>query len=207
MSAVAKLLKIVSEKDRGPIPSFAEPHLILAVLVAGDSKLIGRQALAKKVGLGEGAIRTIIKKLREDGYVGTNASGCYLTKKGTLAYKALQTTIPRMLFLDSTKLTVGKQQVAILVRTRSPRLVYGVEQRDAAIKAGAAGATTYFVRDSKFRLPRGSQDCERDFPDPIWKTLRTKLHPVNGDVVIICGSEDETTSKLGGLSAVMTLLR
>ena len=188
------------------MPSFAEPHLILAVLITGDSKLIGRQALAKKVGLGEGAIRTILKKLKEDGYMDTNASGCYLTKKGTLAYKALQSTIPRMVHLDPTELTVGKQQVAILVRTRTPKLIYGVEQRDAAIKAGAAGATTYVIKASKFQLPGGSKNCETDFPGPVWKTLRTKLQPLNGDVVIVCGSNKETTSNVGGLSAAMTLL-
>ena len=188
------------------MPSFAEPHLILAVLITGDSKLIGRQALAKKVGVGEGAIRTILKKLKEDGYIETNASGCYLTKKGTLAYKGLKSTIPRLVYLDSTELTVGKQQVALLVRARTLKLVYGVEQRDAAIKAGAGGATTYFIKDSKFQLPRGSEDCEKDFPGLVWKTLRAKLQPLNGDVVIICGSDDETTSNVGALSAAMTLL-
>ncbi len=207
LSEVSKLLKIAREKERGPIPSFTEPHLILAILVTGDSKLIGRQALARKVGLGEGAIRTVLKKLKEDGYVDTIAAGCFLTKKGILAYKAVESTIPRIAKLDSTELTVGRKQVAVLVRTRAPKLVYGVEQRDSAIRAGAAGATTYFIKDSKFQLPRGSRDCEKDFPGPVWKTLRTKLQPLNGDVLIICGSDNEATSRVGALSAAMTLLR
>ncbi len=207
LSEVSKLLKIAREKERGPIPSFTEPHLILAILVTGDSKLIGRQALARKVGLGEGAIRTILKKLKEDGYVDTIASGCYLTKKGMLAYKALKSIIPRMAQLGSTELTAGKKQVAVLVRTRTAKLVYGVEQRDSAIRAGAAGATTYFIKDSKFQLPRGSKDCEKDFPGPVWKTLRAKLQPLNGDVLIICGSDNEATSRVGALSAAMTLLK
>jgi hypothetical protein len=187
--------------------SFTEPHLILTILFTGDSKLIGRQALAGKVGLGEGAIRTILKKLKEDGYVDTIASGCYLTKKGALAYKVLKGTIPRIEQLDSTGLTVGKKQVAVLLRTRPTKLVYGVEQRDSAIKAGAAGATTYLIQGTKFQLPGGSKDCEKDFPGPVWKTLRAKLQPLNGDVLIVCGSDDGTTSRLGAISAAMTLVR
>jgi biotin operon repressor len=206
LSGVSKLLRIAREKERGPIPSFTEPHLILAILFTGDSKLIGRQALARKVGLGEGAVRTILKRLKEDGYVDTIASGCYLTKKGTLAYKVLQRTIPRITQLDSTGFTVGKNQVAVLLRTRPTKLVYGVEQRDSAIKAGAAGATTYIIKDSKFQLPGGSKDCEKDFPSPVWKTLRTKLQPLSGDILIVCGSDNEATSRLGAISAAMTLV-
>ncbi len=207
MSAVTKILRIAGERERGPIPSFVEPHLLLVLLVAGEAKTIGRQALAKRIGVGEGAIRTILKRLREDGYMQVNASGCSLTKSGLAAYGELRKVIPAMLSLGPTTLTVGKNQVAILVRGAAHRVTNGIDQRDAAIKVGAAGATTYLLRNSRFQIPRDSNDCESDFPGPVWRKLRRELRPDEGDAVIVCGADDELLSVLGGLSAATTLVR
>ncbi len=207
MSEVAKILRIAGERERGPIPSFVEPHLLLVLLIAGEAKTIGRQELAKRIGVGEGAVRTILKRLREDGYVQVNASGCSLTKSGLAAYGELRKIIPAMLKLGPTTLTVGKNQVAILVRGAAHRVANGIDQRDAAIKVGAAGATTYLLRNSKFQIPRDSSDCERDFPGPVWRKLRRELGPDEGDAVIVCGAKDELLSVLGALSAATTLLR
>ncbi len=199
---------MAGERERGPIPSFVEPHLLLVLLVTGESGRIGRQALAKRVGLGEGAIRTILKRLRDDGYIQANASGCSLTRGGLAAYGALRKLIPGRLKLDATTLTVGKKQVALLVRGGGSRVGNGIPQRDAAIKVGASGATTYLLHDSRFKIPGDSSDCERDFPSPIWKKLRRELGPNDGDAIIVCGAEEEELlAEIGALAAAITLLR
>jgi len=207
LSEVAKILRMAGERERGPLPSFVEPHLLLVLLVTGESGRIGRQALAKRVGLGEGAIRTILKRLRDDGYMEVNASGCSLTGDGLAAYRALRKLIPARLRLDSTTLTVGREQAALLVRGGGSRVGNGIPQRDAAIKVGASGATTYLLRDSRFQIPGDSGDCENDFPGPVWKKLRRELGPKDGDAIIVCGAEEALLSEIGALSAAITLLR
>ena len=82
----------------------------------------------------------------------------------------------------------------------------GIEQRDASIRAGAAGATTYVIHDSKFQVPGSSVDCEEDFPSEAWAKLRGELRPEDEDVVIVCGSDDRQTSFVGVISAALTLL-
>ena len=82
----------------------------------------------------------------------------------------------------------------------------GIEQRDSAIRLNAAGATTYVIRAGKIAIPGGSTDCEKDFPSRVWSTLRAELRPKDGDAVIVCGARDETTAKLGALSAAVALL-
>jgi len=207
LSEVAKILRIAGGRERGPLPSFVEPHLLFALIIVGETRTIGRQALARRIGVGEGAIRTILKRLREDGYLHVNASGCSLSRGGLAAYGELRRVIPAMLKLGSTNLTVGRNQFAILVRGAARRVANGIDQRDAAIKVGAAGATTYLLRNSKFQIPRDSSDCERDFPGPVWGKLRRELRPVEGDAVIVCGAEDELLSVLGALSAATTIIR
>jgi len=100
---------------------------------------------------------------------------------------------------------MGAVQVAVLLRGGGGSVRSGIEQRDSAIGVGAAGATTYVIRGSRFTIPGGSDDCERDFPGKAWGQLK-KLKPRNGDVVILCGSDTQESAKLGALSAALTLL-
>jgi Domain of unknown function (DUF4443)/CggR N-terminal DNA binding domain len=191
---------------RGPAPTYNPSHVLLAMLTIGGAGTIGRHALAKETGLGEGAVRTVIKWLKEDGYITIQPDGCQLTEKGRLAYSELTSIIPRTMDLSKTPLSVGREQVAILVKKRAPQIRTGIEQRDAAIKAGADGATTYVIEGSKFQVPGSSEDAERDFPSEAWSQLRNGLRPEDGDVVIVCGSDDRRTSFIGAIGAVRTLL-
>ena len=111
-----------------------------------------------------------------------------------------------MVSLPGSTLTVGRFQVAVAARSSAPSVASGLEQRDSAIRMGAAGATTYVIKEGKFAVPGGSPDCERDFPSETWRKLRAELKPKDGDAVILCGAQDETTAKLGALSAALTLL-
>ncbi len=194
-------------KARGPSPSYTQAHLLLALLMIGEKRTVGRQALAVEIGLGEGAIRTIIKKLKHEGHVRTGASGCSLTKKGAGLFRQLRATVSKGVLLDSTPLTVGGKQVAVLIKGAPKKVRGGIEQRDAAVKVGASGATTYTLIRLKFQISGGSEDCERDFPSTAWRKLRKALRPRNGDIVILCGSGDYKTSEVGALSAALTLLR
>jgi hypothetical protein len=175
-------------------------------MTIGESGIIGRQTLAVRSGLKEGAIRTVLKKLREEGYVEANASGCYLTPAGKHVYDSIGAKFSSMALLKGSNLTMGKFQVGLAVRGGGKKVKAGVDQRDAAIKLNADGATTFVFRGGKFTIPGGSSDCEKDFPSRAWSALRDKLKPRNGDAIILCGAPDETTAKLGDLSAALTLL-
>lgn len=207
LSAVTRLLRVTEERAPGPPSSYTQAHFLLAILEIGDSPNVGRQLLARRVGLGEGATRTLLRKLREGGLIKVTKEGCSLTEKGRRTYRSAKRALPGLVSLGSTELTVGSRQTAVLARGVSRSVKRGIEQRDAAIKAGAAGATTYVISGSKFQIPAGSKDCEKDFPHGVWNRLREELEPRDRDVVIMCGSSDELTSKIGAISAALTLLR
>jgi hypothetical protein len=203
---LARLLQIRERKPQGPSPTFERAHLLLAFLTIGESGTIGRHSLAVRAGLGEGAVRTVLKRLREGGFADANASGCHLTRGGQEAYSSLVKKLSPMTTIEGSRLTIGAAQVAVSVRGGGDGVKSGIEQRDSAIGLGAAGATTYVVRDSRFTMPGGSEDCEKDFPSRSWKALREQLRPKDGDAVILCGSDKEETARLGALSAALTLL-
>ena len=206
LQSVGGLLQIAERPVQGPTPSFQKPHLVLAFITIGDRGTVGRQALAVQSGMTEAPVRTIIKKLREGGYAETNASGCYLTGAGQGVYESLRSRLTQFLPIEGSQLTMGEFQLGLVVKGGGKAVRSGLEQRDSAIALRAAGATTFVLKEGKFTVPGGSDDCERDFPSGAWATLRKKLKPRNGDAVIVCGAKDETTAKLGALSAALTLL-
>ncbi len=191
---------------QGPSPTFERAHLLLAFLTIGESGTIGRHSLAVRVGLGEGAVRTVLKRLREEGLADADASGCHLTRGGQNVYSSLIKKLSPLAAIEGSRLTMGAAQAAVSVRGGGDAVKSGIEQRDSAIGVGAAGATTYVLRGSRFTIPGGSDDCERDFPGRAWAALRKKLKPMNGDAVILCGSDREQTARLGALSAALSLL-
>jgi len=159
-----------------------------------------------QVGLGEGAVRTVLKRLRQEGFAEADASGCHLTRGGQNVYSSLIKRLSPLTTIEGSRLTMGSAQVAVSVRGAGDAVKSGIEQRDSAKSVGAAGATTYIVRGSRFTIPGGSDDCERDFPSRTWAELRKGMKPTNGDAVILCGSDREQTARLGALSAALSLL-
>lgn len=203
---LTEVLRLAERREPGPSPGFRREHVLLAFFILGASKSIGRQALAAGSGVGEGSMRTILKKLRQAGLVKVDPAGIRLTAAGTKAYQAVLKRMTPPVSLRGSALTVGRWQAGILARSSGGSVSSGIQQRDASIKSGAEGATTYAFEGDKFTVPGGSSDCERDFPSETWRVLRSELAPRNGDAIVVCGARDETASKLGALSAALTLL-
>jgi hypothetical protein len=206
LALLEDLLKLADDSGRGPPPSFNRPILLLAFLLIGDSGVIGRQALAARSGLGEGATRTILRKLKGRRLTSTSASGVSLTGAGRQTYDSIRETLSGFASLHGSHLSLGRSQVAAVVRGRAASVKGGIEQRDSAIKAGASGATTYVFERGKFAIPGGSRDCEADFPSASWKKLRKSLSPRDGDAIVLCGAELEHVAVLGALAASLSLL-
>jgi len=200
------LLRITNRKPLGPFPTFGSAHLLLAFITIGQKGSVGRHALASNSGLGEGAIRTVIKRLREEGLAKVGSAGCRLTPSGKRVYATLAGRLSPALAVRYSDLTMGAHQVAVVVRKGGAKVTSGIEQRDSAIKVGAAGATTYIIRESRFTIPGGSSDCEHDYPSGVWDVLRKGLRPKEGDSVILCGAALPILANLGAVAAAATLL-
>jgi uncharacterized protein DUF4443 len=206
LASLSAFLRLAEKHEPGPSPGFSREHALLALMTIGSSGTISRQALAKDSGLGEGSIRTILKKFRREGYVEVDTTGCHLTDPGKDMYRSALKKLSTLVSLHGSQLTVGRSQIAVLVRSAAGTVKSGIEQRDYAIRVGATGATTYVINRGKFVIPGGSTDCEKDFPSPAWAELRRTLRPNESDAVVLCGAESEVRAKLGALAAALTLV-
>ena len=192
--------------SKGPNPSFATAHVVLAFLLIGNAKQIGRKSLSEELEIGEGATRTVIGRLKELSLIETNPSGCYLTSAGMTELRRLRRQLSGPISLPGERLSIGKAQEALRIGKGGKHVETGIEQRDAAVKAGASGATTYVLAAGRVTIPGGSRDCERDFPSPVWATLRKELDLENGDALVIAGAESQKAARLSAVAAALTLL-
>ena len=205
MRAKSVLERTVRETVAGPSATFSKLHAYKAIVLLGERSL-GRNTLFKELGIGPGAVRTLITRLKNMALIEIESSGCKLTEKGRAIRNEIMQHIPSSKRIVAGRLSVGRFDHAVIVRGASERVRSAIEQRDAAILQGARGATTILFKNEKFALPGDSSDCERDFPDKAWSTFRDEFSPRNGDVIVVSSAESSLKAEYGALAAAWTLL-
>jgi predicted transcriptional regulator len=196
----------LSSKAIGPKPSYAPVHVIKSIELIRDLGPIGRARLSKELRLGEGSVKTLLKRLKELDIITTNKKGCILTSKGVEIGSWLKTKIPSRAYLGKTALAIGEHAYALLIRNIDISLLRtGLEQRDAALLIGALGASTLVVKDDKIILLPDLNINEK-YPKEAEK-LYTLLKPQNGDVIIIGTANDPLIAEFGALSAFLASLK
>ncbi|MEM3437609.1 MAG: DUF4443 domain-containing protein [Nitrososphaerales archaeon] len=198
--------KVAKKIASAPFPSFTPAHVFMVIEAIGFNAPIGRTKLSNILELGEGVTRTLIKRLQKEGIIKSTKYGCVLTEFGKNIFSDLNSKVSEELKIPPSPYTLGKFNVAILVRDSAEKVGYGIEQRDAAIKAGALGATTLIYIKEKFVIPGSSEDAFKNSPE-ICKMLIEKLKPKEGDAIIIGSADDEKSAKLGAKAAALETLR
>jgi hypothetical protein len=146
----------------------------------------------------------VIKILKSGGLIKTSKKGCELTEKGRVLFKELRRRIAKIHKIEAGRLAVGEHAVAVLVRGAGKRVKRGVEQRDAALLAGAVGATTIIYRGGKLRAPAISEDLGKDHPE-LARKLLSVFEPKDNDVIVIGSADEETAAERGAEAAAYTL--
>ncbi|MEM3402109.1 MAG: DUF4443 domain-containing protein [Candidatus Hadarchaeales archaeon] len=176
------------------MPKFAEvyPSIVLRAIAAHGR--IGRKHLAKELKIGEGSIRTILNRLEKEGLISSSRGGHVITLAGK---KVLEKEV--FVRVKAKGLTVGKANVATLVRGGAKKVKLGLEERDEAIKVGARGATVLVFRKGKLMVP--GNVCEID-PEAATEII-SALHPADGDLIIIGTGDDFYSAEAGARAAAL----
>jgi DNA-binding PadR family transcriptional regulator len=182
----------------GPLPRFAEVHVRRALEVIAKHGRIGRKQLAVELGVGEGSVRTILNRLKKRGLITSSRGGHTLTAKGKSSLgKPLE-----LVQISAGGLTVGKVDIATIVRGAATKVKRGIEQRDEAIKAGAVGATVLIFRGGELQFPDGFLGVKKELAGALAKIFK----PREGDVIIIGTAETLVKAEAGARAAARSLL-
>lgn len=205
MSSVKKALERLTRRQPGPLPSFTRTQFMDLIMIIGRSETIGRKRLSRLMGLGEGAIRTMLMRLREDGLIEVvGKEGCKLTQKGRRVYKELEKLIKDIGELELELPWSHPSNYTIVMKNRASLVKRGLEQRDEAIRAGAKAAIILTYQDDKLMMP-GVTDLMAEHPK-FASSIIEAVKPENGDVIIIVGADDPLSARHGALAAAETIL-
>ena len=205
-----RLLKTIDLVTRsiapGPAPSFNEAHVVMALELIGGHQSIGRIRISRELTLGEGATRTLLKHLKNEGITISSRSGISLTEKGKELFSELRSKLSACKEVPSSPLTLGSRNIAILVRDSAKIVGSGMEQRDIAIKNGASGATTLVFSGNKLSLPMGEENISKTMPK-LHDKLLNQFNPTENDVIIITCADNKNRAEIGAKMAAIKLLQ
>lgn len=198
------LERAARERAPGPSPTFSVLHVLHAIELIAERK-IGRGKLAEKLRVGEGAVRTMISRLKEAGLISTSKGGCALTDEGLRLWNEYRLIFKKKVEIGKNELTLANCNLAILAKNCGHKVQSGMEQRDAAVMAGAKGATTVLYKGGCLMIPSVSDDAVRDFPEATNQIIEL-LQPEDNDVIVIGSADSLEKAEYGALAAAWTLI-
>jgi len=168
---------------------------------------LGRYKLVSILELPDGVTRGLLTKLARRGYVRSNKFvGTSLTSKGKNHLRELlsKRRIREIAEVDAGDIGLPRSGAAAHIRDGAALVHSGLEQRDAAIRAGAVGAITMIFQDGKFLLPPDLYDASNE-NRKITDQLKVRFKPSEGDVLIIASADSRWRAIEGVLRAAETL--
>jgi len=204
-SSLKKFMQeIAGKKAPGPSTTFTIFHVFYALELLSERSL-GRNKLAEKLNVGDGAVRTIISRLREAALIETSKEGCTLTQKGLDIWRQFQEIFPKRVEIPRSELAQSEFNFAFLVKKSAQKVESGIDQRDAAIIAGARKALVIVLKNGHLCIESVSDCIEKQYPKAA-NLLLKELMPQEDDVIIISGAESYLKAKRGAFAASWSLI-
>ena len=200
---IKTLQKVVKRKGSSKTLSFSMPHILKSIFHLSNQKYVSRSNFCKEIQLGEGAVKTLIGHMKEEGLVETIKSGTFLTKKGQKVAEKFYDAIPAQGFLKKCDITKGKFNYVIRIKKEfASNLGNGMQQRDYAILYGASDSLTlnhdkkeFFFIGDKMKCFDNESETKMDLID--------KVNPNNGDVIIITSSDDKFVAEISAINTAI----
>ncbi|HIH72500.1 MAG TPA: DUF4443 domain-containing protein [Thermococcaceae archaeon] len=167
---------------RGAYPEFKIEDAIAVLFLLKTPK--GRKQISEELNLGEGTVRTLLKKLSSIGLVESQQKGHSLSEKGVEIIQEIS-----KLFSEPLEVTPLEGFVTYALVVRNPPEFKSIELRDEAIRFFAKGAMILTVQNGEIVFPEDGRPLKETLPE-LSEDLK-KLHIENGDLVIVTWAENK----------------
>ncbi len=170
-------------------PGFTSYHIYLTLNECAKSPS-GRKALSNVLGIGEGSVRTLVRRLSEVGLIAVDpVAGVLLTEAG---FEVLRLLMSRLIVAGSFDLGYGEicrdcRMSAVLLRdgVRLVSQVGGVLYvRDLIVRKGGTGGLILYYVDGVFMLPN-SYGLYKVIDQGFWRDILGGFKIFEGDSVLV----------------------
>lgn len=177
-------------------PGFTAYHVYLVLHECFKAPL-GRKTLSSILGIGEGSVRTLIRRLSEAGLVSVDpVAGVLLSSKGLEVLKLLNDKVIIVGSFDLSDSEICSNcRISITLLRGGVELVKSVGGvlyvRDLIVRKGGIGGLILYHVDGTFKLPN-SKDLYDATDQEFWKRMLAGFNVNSGDCVLasICRVED-----------------
>ncbi|WP_175059629.1 DUF4443 domain-containing protein [Thermococcus sp. 2319x1] len=167
---------------RGAYPEFKIEDVIAVLFLLKTPK--GRKQISEELNLGEGTVRTLLKKLSSIELVESQQKGHSLSERGVKIVQEISE-----LFSEPSKVTPLEGFVTYALVVRKPPEFKSIELRDEAIRFFAKGAMILTVQNGEIVFPEDGRPLRETLPE-LSKDLK-KLPIENSDLVIVTWAENK----------------
>jgi hypothetical protein len=198
------LIKVVEEDETRP-RSFHIGHVVLAVFELDREKPISREKLSSLLGLGGGAIRSLLTRLNLNHLISITYRGIRLRGIGIEASKKLRETISGPFEVSLEYLSVDTYNVAFIIRGIEKEKFKPLGIRDLVVKFGGTGATLCTYREDKIEVPFVIDDLAKQSPHDYYTIKKLGLN--EGDLILIVSAPSLVSAKVSGAAAIAITLQ
>ncbi|AEH23994.1 DUF4443 domain-containing protein [Pyrococcus yayanosii] len=167
---------------RGAYPEYTLEDAVGTIFLLKE--LLGRKQISELLDLGEGSVRTLLRKLTSNGLIGSKQRGHFLTKKGEALREELLKEFSEPVPLPSVD---GYPACGIVIRRPGP--FKSLELRDEAIRFRARGALILLMKDGKIVFPEDERPLADTYPELDAEIMR-RLSPEGGDLVVVTWADE-----------------
>jgi hypothetical protein len=196
--------QLSGKKAPGPSTSFSIFHMFYALELLAQEPL-GRNRLAEKLYVGDGAVRTIISRLKEADLIETSKAGCNLIEKGKEVWLQFEHVFPKQIAISKSEFSEYAFNHAFLVKNSGEKIASGIDQRDAAIIAGAKKALVIVFRKGHLTIESVCENIEKQYPKAS-KQILEQMQPQENDVLVVASAESALKAKRGAFAAAWSLI-
>ncbi|NJF26007.1 DUF4443 domain-containing protein [Thermococcus sp. Bubb.Bath] len=171
---------------RGAYPEFTVEDAVAALFILKEP--MGRKALAEMLDLGEGSIRTLLRKLNGLELIQSTQRGHSLSERGL-------ELVEKLLEEFSEVQGVGKIEglPAYALVVRKPGEFKSIELRDEAIRFLARGAMILTVKNGEPAFPEDGRPLRETMPE-LADRLESLLDFSEGDVIVVTWAENQAAA-------------
>ncbi len=166
---------------RGAYPEFTVEDAVAVLFLMRNP--VGRKTISELLDLGEGSVRTLLRKLSRQGLIESSQRGHVLSERGQKLVEELSEAFSEV---HSVGRVEGFPAYALVVK--NPPEFKSIELRDEAIRFFAKGAMILLVKNGEVVFPEDARPLKETMPELAEKL--SVLRPGEGDMVVVTWAEN-----------------
>lgn len=191
----------LSQPRFGPSYRFDDTDLFTILDLLHVGKRVGRGRISNHLDMGEGSTRKLVELMREYDMLKVEQPGITITRFGKKVYEM---TGMRLVDISVPEHVIGEFQTGVVMKNVSEKVGKGIEQRNAGIKSGGYGCTTWVVKDGDLFIAPAWNMSEHQ-PE-LSKAIMEQCGLEEGDTLIVGGGDSRRIARVAAVSAALDML-